>query len=72
MCGLCSFQLSSSPNDDGGFIEVLESLTNLGPILAMSVVDLDKQGRDVVRLTQLLLIPSHCSSVLVVACLLFW
>ena len=26
----------------------MESMTNIGPILDMSVVDLDKQGRDVV------------------------
>ncbi|XP_003389315.1 PREDICTED: DNA damage-binding protein 1-like [Amphimedon queenslandica] len=40
-------KLSSSPLENGGYIDVLESMTNIGPILDMSVVDLDKQGRDV-------------------------
>lgn len=33
-------------NGDSGFVEVMESFTNIGPILDMSIVDLDKQGRD--------------------------
>ena len=45
--------MSSTPNEGGGFIEVLDSMTNIGPILDMSVVDLDKQGRDVVRNTHI-------------------
>ncbi len=45
---MCCQQLSTTPHEDGGFVQVLDSLTNIGPILDMSVVDLDKQGRDVV------------------------
>ena len=47
----CPFlmQLSTTANDSGSFIQVMEQLTNLGPIMDMSVVDLDKQGQDLVR-----------------------
>lgn len=49
-CGyILSLQLSSSVDSDGSYVQVLESYTNIGPILDMSIVDLDKQGRDVVR-----------------------
>lgn len=41
-------KLSTAADDSGGYVEVLETFTCLAPILDMSVVDLDKQGRDVV------------------------
>ena len=44
-------QLSSVADDDSGsFVQVMETFQNIGPILDMSVVDLDKQGQDLVRL----------------------
>ena len=42
-------QLSSVPDDaSGSFVQVMETFQNIGPILDMSVVDLDKQGQDLV------------------------
>ena len=39
-------QLSSQPNEDQtGFVTVMKSFTNLGPILDMCIVDLDRQGQ---------------------------
>ena len=53
----CAFlQLSSVADDDSGsFVQVMETFQNIGPILDMSVVDLDKQGQDLVRLIFFLL-----------------
>lgn len=45
---LLVLQLTSAADENDSFIEVLETFTCLAPILDMSVVDLDKQGRDVV------------------------
>ena len=42
-------QLTSSPAAGGGYVEVMETFSSLAPILDMSVVDLEKQGQDVVR-----------------------
>jgi hypothetical protein len=48
----CWLQLSSVADDDNGsFVQVMETFQNIGPILDMSVVDLDKQGQDLVRLS---------------------
>jgi hypothetical protein len=48
---ICWLQLSSVADDDSGsFVQVMETFQNIGPILDMSVVDLDKQGQDLVRL----------------------
>ena len=41
-------QLTTAADENGSYIEVLETFTCLAPILDMSVVDLDKQGREVV------------------------
>ena len=41
-------QLSSAADESGGYVEILETFTCLAPILDMSVVDVDQQGRDVV------------------------
>lgn len=42
-------QLSTTADEAGSFLQVMEHFTNLGPIIDMSVVDLDKQGQDLVR-----------------------
>ena len=47
-------QLTSVADDNSGsFVKVMETFQNIhvGPILDMSVVDLDKQGQDLVRLS---------------------
>ena len=36
-------------DDSDTFVQVMETFQNIGPILDMSVVDLDKQGQDLVR-----------------------
>lgn len=38
-------RLTTEPAEGGGFVEVLESFTNLGPIVDMCVVDLERQGQ---------------------------
>ena len=50
--GCVLLQLTSVADDNSGsFIQVMETFQNIGPILDMSVVDLDKQGQDLVRLS---------------------
>lgn len=34
-----------SPNETGTYIDTLETYTNLGPILDMLIVDIEKQGQ---------------------------
>ena len=43
-------------DDSGSFVQVMETFQNIGPILDMSVVDLDKQGQDLVRMSVYLII----------------
>ena len=38
-------KLNLEPNESGSFVEILETYTNLGPIVDMVVVDLDRQGQ---------------------------
>ena len=38
-------KLMLEPNDSGSFVDVMETFTNLGPIVDMIVVDLDRQGQ---------------------------
>jgi len=38
-------KLNLEPNENGSFVEVMETFTNLGPIVDMVVVDLDRQGQ---------------------------
>lgn len=38
-------KLNATPNENGSYIDVLETFTNLGPIVDMCVVDLEKQGQ---------------------------
>ncbi|XP_074593114.1 DNA damage-binding protein pic [Brevipalpus obovatus] len=38
-------KLVTEPNEDGSYIEIMEVFTNLGPIVDMCVVDLERQGQ---------------------------
>lgn len=38
-------RLQMQPNEDGSFIEILECFQNLGPIVDMCVVDIERQGQ---------------------------
>ena len=38
-------QLNSKRDASGSYVQVMETFTNLGPILDMVVVDLEKQGQ---------------------------
>lgn len=38
-------KLSVHANENGSFADVMESFTNLGPIIDMCVVDLERQGQ---------------------------
>ncbi|CAG2121468.1 unnamed protein product, partial [Medioppia subpectinata] len=38
-------KLKLEPNESGSFVDILETFTNLGPIVDMIVVDLDRQGQ---------------------------
>lgn len=38
-------KLNSERNDQGSFVEIMEVFTNLGPIVDMCVVDLERQGQ---------------------------
>lgn len=42
-------QLSVDSNDQGSYVAVMETFTNLGPIVDMCVVDLERQGQGQVR-----------------------
>ena len=43
------FQLNVDSNDQGSYVAVMETFTNLGPIVDMCVVDLERQGQGQVR-----------------------
>lgn len=56
-CTLCghkvrfvSLQLNVDSNDQGSYVVVMETFTNLGPIVDMCVVDLERQGQGQVYL----------------------
>lgn len=38
-------QLNTKPDDNGSYVMVMESFTNLAPIVDMCVVDLERQGQ---------------------------
>lgn len=38
-------QLNVDSNDQGSYVGVMETFTNLGPIVDMCVVDLERQGQ---------------------------
>ena len=40
--------MSTTADESGSYVQVMESFTNIGPIMDMSIVDLDKQGQDLV------------------------
>lgn len=42
-------QLNTETNEDGSHVHVMETFTNLGPIVDMVVVDLERQGQGQVR-----------------------
>lgn len=43
------FQLNVEPDENGSYVQEMERFTNLGPILDMCVVDLERQGQGQVR-----------------------
>lgn len=52
-------QLSVDSNDQGSYVAVMETFTNLGPIVDMCVVDLERQGQGQVRICSLTIHRSH-------------
>jgi hypothetical protein len=40
-----SVQLNVDPDESGAFVQIMETFTNLGPIVDMCVVDLERQGQ---------------------------
>jgi len=38
-------QLNAEANEHGSYVQVMETFTNLGPIVDMCVVDLERQGQ---------------------------
>lgn len=38
-------KLNASPDENGSYVTVMETFTNLAPILDMTIVDLDRQGQ---------------------------
>ena len=47
-----------APSEPTNFVEVLETFTNLGPIVDMAVVDLERQGQCQARMSR----NSNCQS----------
>lgn len=47
-----SLQLNVDSNDQGSYVGVMETFTNLGPIVDMCVVDLERQGQGQVTVTK--------------------
>lgn len=43
------FQLNVDSNEQGSYVVAMETFTNLGPIVDMCVVDLERQGQGQVR-----------------------
>lgn len=39
------YQLNTETNENGSHVHVMETFTNLGPIVDMVVVDLERQGQ---------------------------
>lgn len=54
MCVFCFFslKLNVDSNDQGSYVGVMETFTNLGPIVDMCVVDLERQGQGQVIATK--------------------
>lgn len=51
-CVFFSLQLNVDSNDQGSYVGVMETFTNLGPIVDMCVVDLERQGQGQVIATK--------------------
>lgn len=49
VCVCVCVQLNVDSNDQGSYVAVMETFTNLGPIVDMCVVDLERQGQGQVR-----------------------
>lgn len=45
-------QLNVDSNEQGSYVTVMETFTNLGPIVDMCVVDLERQGQGQVKKTK--------------------
>jgi len=41
----CLMQLNAEANEEGSYVQIMETFTNLGPIVDMCVVDLERQGQ---------------------------
>ncbi|NXS04958.1 DDB1 protein, partial [Pomatorhinus ruficollis] len=50
-------KLNVDSNEQGSYVVAMETFTNLGPIVDMCVVDLERQGQGQVTF---LLFPPHC------------
>ena len=50
-CSFLFYQLNTETNEDGSHVHVMETFTNLGPIVDMVVVDLERQGQGQVCVT---------------------
>ena len=42
---VCYLQLNVDPDSSGSYVQVMETFTNLGPIVDMCIVDLERQGQ---------------------------
>ena len=42
---VCCLQLNVDPDSSGSYVQVMETFTNLGPIVDMCIVDLERQGQ---------------------------
>ena len=45
IAGACCLQLNVDPDSSGSYVQVMETFTNLGPIVDMCIVDLERQGQ---------------------------
>ena len=48
------FQLNVDADENGAFVQIMETFVNLGPIVDMCVVDLERQGQGQVNRSVLL------------------
>ena len=47
----CILQLNVDPDEAGSYVQTMETFTNLGPIVDMCVVDLERQGQGQVSIS---------------------
>ena len=55
-------QLNVDPDENGAYVQVLETFTNLGPIVDMCVVDLERQGQG--QVAHVMLPAPSCDNIL--------